>query len=266
MKTADGKTLLIFDPTDEETPVGLIRGELQGAYGNLANGDLSQVLQMPVLAPESAGITRKGSFVLAADGSFDGDVTDQFIGVDAAYERSMLKRDDEKKVRDNLEKSLGRDLPGLNFKGYEFHQAEELDKPLLLDLHVSATGYAHPAGPLLLVRARVVGSHMREVPDVMESLTRKYPVEMGHPGQWRDSFDITLPAGFVVDEMPDPVSVDVGFASYKSSVAAKGNVLHYEREYVVRQVEIPADKVIDFRRLEGAILFDEKGSVVLKKP
>ena len=107
---------------------------------------------------------------------------------------------------------------------------------------------------------------MREVPDVMESLTRKYPVEMGHPGQWRDSFDITLPAGFVVDEMPDPVSVDVGFASYKSSVAAKGNVLHYEREYVVRQVEIPADKVIDFRRLEGAILFDEKGSVVLKKP
>jgi hypothetical protein len=73
VKTADGKTLLIFDPTDEETPVGLIRGELQGAYGNLANGDLSQVLQMPVLAPESAGITRKGSFVLAADGSFDGD-------------------------------------------------------------------------------------------------------------------------------------------------------------------------------------------------
>jgi hypothetical protein len=177
----------------------------------------------------------------------------------------MLKEDDQKEVRENLEKNLGRDLPGLNFKGYEFHQAEELDKPLELDLHLGATGYAHPAGPLLLVRARVVGSHMREVPDVMERLTRKYPIEIGHPGQWRDSFDITLPAGYVVDEMPNPVSVDVGFASYKSSVAAKSNVLHYEREYVVRQVEIPAEKVLDFRRLEGAIVFDEKGSVVLKK-
>ena len=29
VKAANGKTLLIFDPTDEETPVGLIRSELQ---------------------------------------------------------------------------------------------------------------------------------------------------------------------------------------------------------------------------------------------
>jgi hypothetical protein len=45
----------------------------------------------------------------------------------------------------------------------------------------------------------------------------------------------------------------------------KGNSLHYEREYVVRQVEIPPSKAADFRKLEGAILFDEKGTAVLKK-
>jgi len=49
VKAATGKTLLIFDPTDEETPVGLIRSALQGAYGNLSNGPDSQVLKMPVL-------------------------------------------------------------------------------------------------------------------------------------------------------------------------------------------------------------------------
>ncbi len=47
--------------------------------------------------------------------------------------------------------------------------------------------------------------------------------------------------------------------------AVKDNVLHYEREYVVHQVEIPADKAADFRKLEGAILFDEKGTAELKK-
>jgi hypothetical protein len=57
----------------------------------------------------------------------------------------------------------------------------------------------------------------------------------------------------------------VKFASYHSSVSAKGNVLHYEREYIVRQVEIPADQAAELRKLEGAIGFDEKGSVVLKK-
>jgi hypothetical protein len=54
-------------------------------------------------------------------------------------------------------------------------------------------------------------------------------------------------------------------ASYHSTVAAKDNRLHYEREYVVRQVEIPADKAASFRKLESAILTDEKGTVVLKK-
>ena len=83
--------------------------------------------------------------------------------------------------------------------------------------------------------------------------------------RWRDSYDITLPAGYVVDETPDPVDVDMDFASYHAAVTAKGNVLHYEREYTVRQVELPAARAADFRKLEGAILFDEKGTAVLKK-
>jgi hypothetical protein len=264
-KAANGKTLLIFDPTDEVTPVGLIRGQLQGAYGNISNGAYSQVLQMPVLPPDSAGLSRKGSFVLSADGSLSGDVTESFTGDDAAHERWSIKDEDSKELREELEKTLGSDLPGLAFKGFEFHQTAELDKPLDLDLHLSATGYAHPAGPLLLLRPRVLGSYARAVPDVMEGKPRAYSIELGHPGRWRDTFDIAIPPGYVVDETPDPVSLDVDFASYHSAVSVKGNLLHYEREYVVRQVEIPPAKAAAFRLLESAILSDEKSAAVLKK-
>jgi hypothetical protein len=111
----------------------------------------------------------------------------------------------------------------------------------------------------------VLGSHARAVNDVMAGTPRAYPIEIGHPGKWRDSFDIAIPSGYVVDETPDPVDLDVDFASYKSAVSVKGNQLHYEREYVVRQVEIPPDKAADFRKLESAILADEKGTAVLKK-
>jgi hypothetical protein len=265
VKMSNGKTLLVFDPTDEETPVGLIRGQLQGAYGNLADGADSQVLQMPVLPPQSAGLTHKGTFALGIDGAISGDVTDVFTGVDAARERHFLKVHDSKQVRERLEEDLGSDFAGLNFKGYEFHQTGDLDQPITLDLHLSATGYAHAAGPLLLVRPRLMGSDARSVPEVMESKTRRYPIEIGQPGDWRDSFDITLPPGYVVDETPDPVDVDMGFASYHAATTTRGNVLHYERDYVVREVEIPAEKASEFRKFESAILADEKGSAVLKK-
>jgi hypothetical protein len=61
------------------------------------------------------------------------------------------------------------------------------------------------------------------------------------------------------------VDIDLDFASYHSAVTAKDNVLHYEREYVVRQVEVPAAKAAEFRKLERAILSDEKSAAVLKR-
>jgi hypothetical protein len=61
------------------------------------------------------------------------------------------------------------------------------------------------------------------------------------------------------------VDLDVEFASYHSSITTKENKLHYERDFVVRQVQIPAEKAAAFRKLESTILMDEKGTAVLKK-
>ncbi len=265
VKTAQGKSLLIFDPTDEWTPVGLLDGDLQGAYGELADGANSQVLQMPVLPASAEGVTRQGSFTLADSGELTGEIHERRTGDDAQYERMYIKRSDAKELHEQLERRLVSDLPGLAFKDYQFASIAELDKPLDLTLKLSATNYAHAAGPLLLLRPRVLGTHVHSVPDVMEGKTRLYPIVLGHPGIWKDSFDIALPAGYSVDDTPEPVNVDVEFASYKSEVTAKGNMLHYESEYVVRDVEIPPAKAAEFRKLEQAILASEKSSAVLKK-
>ncbi len=265
VKTASGTTLLIFDPTDEVTPVGRIRGELQGAYGNLIDGTNSQVLEMPVLSPDSAGMERKGDFVLATDGSLKGDIAESLTGDDAASQRWMIKDLDEKDVEKRLEQRLGAQLPGVTLTKYAYGHAGDLDQPLQLTLDLSTDTFAHPSGPLLLLRPRVLGSDARDVPDVMDGKPRKYPIELGHPGRWHDSYDIALPAGYTVDETPDPVDLDLDFASYHATTTAKGSVLHYEREYVVRQPEIPAARAADFRKLETTILEDESGAAVLKK-
>jgi hypothetical protein len=220
---------------------------------------------MPVLPAESAGLSRKGSFVLSADGSLTGDVTEVFAGNNAATERWFLKDNDTKEAREKLENGLGRDLPGLTLKGYEFHQDAALNKPVGLDLHFSASGYAHSSGPLMLLHPRILGSDALAVPEVMEGKPRLYDIELGHPGRWSDVFDIALPAGYEVDETPDPVDLDLGFAAYHSAVSTKGSVLHYERDYTVRAVEIPPAKAAALRQLENAILSDEKGFAVLNK-
>ena len=260
-KAKDGKRYLIFDPTNQRVPAGNLPDYEQGSYGTLAAGAASQIVALPVLDPDANTKDRKGSFNLSADGTLTGSVDTAQSGSIGADLRNTLKKTDEKERRESLELSIAETLPGVTLDSYSFIEPDALDKPIELHYKVTARQYAHAAGPLLLVRPRVVGSYARPFDDK----PRIYPIDLEATGRWRDSFDIALPPGYIVDETPDPVNLDLDFASYHSSVSSKGNTLHYEREYVVRQVQLPPGKATAFRLLEGAILADEKGAAVLKK-
>jgi hypothetical protein len=261
VKAKDGKRYLIFDPTNERTAVGNLPSYEQGSFGILAAGASSQIVALPVLDPDTNGTEQKGSFTLSADGTLTGSVDTFHSGPEGADLRLFLKYTDEKERREYWESYVAETLPGVVLDSFQFIQPSDLDKPLEFHYKVTAHQYAHNAGPLFLVRPHVVGSFARPFDDKPRTL----PIDLAATGRWRDSFDIALPPGYVVDETPDPINLDLDFASYHSSVSAKGNTLHYEREYVVRQVELLPDKAKEFRALESAILSDEKGSAVLKK-
>jgi hypothetical protein len=257
----DGKRYLIFDPTNEQTAVGNLPNYEQGSYGILAAGAASQILALPVLAPEANITEQKGAFTLAADGTLSGTIDSSHTGPLGADLRALIKYTDEKERREYWESEIARTLPGVTLDSFTYTRPANLDKALEFHYGVTAHQYAHQAGPLLLLRPRVFGSHMRPLDDK----PRIYPIDLNATGSWHDSFEIALPAGYVVDELPEPVNLDLDFASYHSTVKTEGGKLRYDRQYVVRQVEIPPSRSAEYRKLQGAILFDEKGTAVLKK-
>ncbi len=258
---AKGTRYLIFDPTDERTPVGNLRSDLQGSYGILSAGEQSQLIALPILPPDTNGTERKGAFTLAADGTISGSISSSHYGPEGADLRSFLKYTGQKERLTYWETTVAHDLPGVQLSDFEFVQPSALDKPLEFHYKVTVSQYAHQAGSLLLVRPRIVGTDTL----AFDTRPRTVPIDLAATGHWHDSFDIAIPPGYVVDETPDPVDLDLDFASYHSAITAKASTLHYEREYVVRQVMLPASRASDFSRLEGAILADERGTAVLKK-
>lgn len=261
VKASNGKRYLIFDPTDERTPIGNLRSDLQGSYGLLVIGSESQAVQLPVLDPAANGTEREGSFKLAQDGTISGGVVASHTGPAGGILRYMLKETDEKERHDALEHEIGQQISGVSLDSYKFTEPEALDKPMKLQYEITAHQYAKAMGPLLLVRPHVLG----EDSIAFDDKPRTVAIELGATGHWRDRYDIVLPDGFVVDELPNPVDLDVGFASYHSAFSAKDKTLHYEREYTVRQVELPPSKAAELRHLEGAIRSDELATAVLKK-
>jgi hypothetical protein len=261
VKAKNAKRYLIFDPTDERTVIGNLRSELQGSYGILGAGNDSELLAIPILAPDANKNTSRGSFTLQIDGTLTGSVKSKHEGTASGNYRYFLKNTDDKERQQYWERYIAEDVPGVILDSVTFTESKELDKPLELDYKITARQYAHQTGPLLLVRPRVVGSHVHYFDDKLRTL----PIDLYATGHWHESFDITLPPGYIIDETPGPVDVDTDFVSYHSKTTANGDKLHYERDYQVKQVELPPGKSSAFRTVESSILRDEKGTAVLKK-
>ena len=94
VKAKDGKRYLIFDPTNERTPIGNLPSYLQGSFGTLAAGPASQIIALPVLSPDANGTERKGTFALSIDGTLTGSVDTLHTGPEGADLRLLLKYSD----------------------------------------------------------------------------------------------------------------------------------------------------------------------------
>jgi transglutaminase-like putative cysteine protease len=255
------KRYIIFDPTDEYTPVGSLRSELQDSYALLVTDSGGQLVRTPLLQPDSNSINRTGHFVLSADGALAGDVSEDRGGDFAMRERGHLHNWDERERTNYFERWLGRSLHGFTLLSMDVLQTDQLQKDVLIKYKFSTPQYGQQRGPLMLVRPRVLGEESSPV----EHKPRHYSVEMEQTAKETDVYEIEIPPGYTVDDVPDPVKIDVGFASYQSKIEVEGSKLRYWREYLVRDLSVPPEKFQDWVKLQGAIGADETAAVVLKR-
>ncbi len=256
-----GKRYLIFDPTNQWIPIGQIPPYEQGSYGILTEGNQSQLIALPVMTPASNRVEHTIHAQLDADGSLEATVVEQRFGYSAQRPRVTFTEGSQQQQRDYLEQRLRRDLNGILLEKVTAAHSTDLGSPLELDYSFHVASYARPAGDLLLVRPRILGSDAWSLPRE----ARTWPIDLTAVQTRSDHIDLTLPPGYLVDELPEPVSLDTDFASYHSAVTADGATLHYTREYTVKQLQLDASRYEDLRKFTERVAYDEATSAVLKK-
>ena len=257
----NGKRYLIFDPTWDQTPFGQVESNLQGSYALMIDGKYSELIQIPILNPELNTIRRSATLELTADGSLKGTVVDERFGDIASYRREMWTHLDQKEQQQYMDHIVGADLSAASLTDLKVQNVDALNQDLKTSFTLNASHFASATGPLLMVRPRVFGSYALHV----NRKKRKVAIDLERTMQGTDEFDIQIPDGYVVDELPDPVKADYGFASYVSSTELRGKKLHYTRTFTLRDVTVPADKYADVQNLADAIAADEDSRAVLKK-
>jgi hypothetical protein len=255
--------LLFFDPTNEVTPFGEIGGYLQANYGLLITPDSGELVELPQQPTSMNSVQRVGKLTLDPKGTLSGDVKEMRLGDRAWRERWLLRTTTNNKDRIKpIEELLGGSLANFHIVKASVINFEQTSLPFGFSYSFESTAYAKQAGNLLLVRPRVLGVKAWGILETKEP--RKFPVEFDGPSRDTDSFDIALPPGYVVDELPPPMDVDYSFASYHSKIEATGNVLHYERNIEIKELSVPVDKLDQLRKFYRMVASDERNTAVLK--
>jgi hypothetical protein len=255
--------LLYFDPTDEITPFGQIRGALQANYALLVTPDGGELLPLPQQPSAMNSIERTAKLTLDATGTLKGDVKEVRVGGRARAERRALMNvtQDADRIKP-IESLLASSLSSFRVTHASVTNLQHTDLPFGFDYTFESDHYAKDAGGLLLVRPRVLGSKGFNFFESKEP--RKYAFEFDGPARDVDTFEIAIPAGYEVDDMPPNVDADYSFASYHSRTEASAGVIRYTRTFEVKELSVPMDRTEELKRFDRAIMSDERNTVVLK--
>ncbi len=255
--------LLFFDPTNHLTPFGQIGGYLQGNYGLLVAPDGGELVQLPQQPAALNSIERIGQLNLDASGTLKGEIEEQRLGDRASEQRWRLKNvtRDADRIKP-IEALLAGSLSNFRITHASVLNLNQTAQPFGFKYSFESANYAKNAGDLLLVRPRVVGTKSRGLLETKEP--RKFPIEFEGPSRDTDKFEITIPTGYVVDEVPPAVDADYSFASYHSKTEVAGNIIRYTRSFEIKELSLPAGRAEELRKLYRVIASDERNTVVLK--
>jgi len=255
--------ILFFDPTDDLTPFGQLSGGLQDNYGLLVTPDGGELYDLPKLPSTMNGVTRTATATLDERGNLTGSFSEIRLGDAAAGERASMKivskEADRVKV---IERMLSQSLANFTITKAQMTNLGETDAPFGLTYTAIAERYAKTAGDLLLVRPRLVGVKSSALLETKDP--RELPVVFEGPKKDTDRFEITMPAGYEVDDLPPPIDMDYSFASYHSKTEASGNVLKYSRTFEIKELSVPLSKMDDLKKFYRVIAGDERNTAVLK--
>jgi Domain of Unknown Function with PDB structure (DUF3857)/Transglutaminase-like superfamily len=254
--------LLFFDPTSEYTPLGYLPPSEQANLALVVTAQGGELIEVPLLAAATNRLFRTGTLSLSSGGDLVGEVNEVRWGGPAVETREQYLTATPADRQKVLEGFLGTSLTNFSLTSASLGNLEKYDESLMVHYKFAVDAYAKTAGNLLIIRPRVVGE---KGSSILTGKLRKYPIEFEGTTLQSDMFDITLPPGYVVDELPQSVEAKCAYATYKSNVEVKDNVLHYKRVYEITGVVVPTEKLPEVRDFFHQVAAAEKSSAVLRR-
>jgi Domain of Unknown Function with PDB structure (DUF3857)/Transglutaminase-like superfamily len=253
--------VLLFDPTDEYTPMGDLPFYEQGSYALLCAGARGGLVRVPVIAPGANLLSQTVSATLTGQGSLTASVTFEWIGQASARERAHYHSGSPEQYKSAMEEYLSVYAKGAavrNVKAADFFEQGRFQA----NIDFSSEQYGQlMQGRMLVFNPAILEPNAMRLPVKKE---RSQPVIL-NGRTYRKHVTIQLPSGFNVDEMPVPFEAEAPFARFKIAYRQENGQLVVDEELRTETVTLPATDYPKVKKFFDDALGADNQNLVLVK-
>jgi uncharacterized protein DUF3857/transglutaminase superfamily protein len=250
--------LLLFDPTDEHTPVGWLPAHEQGSHALIVAGEGGALLRLPLLGPDRNRVEHTTEVSLSADGGIAVRLRERNVGEPGIQNRRLYRTRTPAEYTKVIERWVGHDVTAASVAKVD--AKEPAPAEFVLEVNFSAPKYSQiMQGRLLIFRPSILAP--RDRPALSET-QRKYPLVI-EAEAYVETMRVEIPAGFTVDEIPAPVKLATAFGKWDASCEYKDGKLVLTRKLELQPVTLPPDQQRQVREFFGQVAGSEQAPVVL---
>jgi hypothetical protein len=203
---------------------------------------------------------RKINGAINEDGSLDMNVNTEYRAIqqDKVHDRINYMSND--KIKEVLNEELG--LPTYTIKNFKYTEKKESMPDIKEQLDIGVDNYATISGKRIFITPNILN---RSSTKLDEDEDRKFDIEL--PLDWRDvdTVEITIPQGYIPENIPRDVSVKTKFGFYNTTMVIRENKILYVRVNEQYSGHFPAKDFKEFARFCNDKYKSDRSKIVLVK-
>jgi transglutaminase-like putative cysteine protease len=251
---------LWLECTNQKTPFGFI-------------GDFTDDRDVLVVTPEGGKIQRtkkytteeniqylKGYYAISSMGDINVKVNVNSKGIQ--YDNKYLYETHSQRDLDSYYKKRWNYVNGMAINAIQISNNKD-DIAFVEDIDFTASNYSNKTGERMLVTINAL-NRQTQIPDRYRD--RKFPLKIKRGFTDVDEVEIALPIDYKVETLPNNISLESKFGSYRVEIEKKNeNTLLYRRRLVMNDGEFPKEDYEAFREFNIEVSKQDNAKLVLTK-
>jgi transglutaminase-like putative cysteine protease len=197
---------------------------------------------------------------LDSEGKVSGKLRDQYFDYNAFFYRERYNKVNSESLSERIEKRYA----GLEVSDFQVQNDDDLSKPVVENYSFTTNNVVEIIGDKMYVNPLLFLT-LTENPFKQE--IREYPVDFVYPNQNKFNISLTIPEGFMVETLPQPIAVSMpdNVVNFKCNFAYNGNQLQINFSMDINQGIIGSEDYEVLKNFFKELINKQTEKIILKK-